>query len=326
MDRSPLEIALDHTRHHPLALHPKPPPVHAMPDFRGILTRRPYSPASLDAYRLRSSSSSSSSSLPATAPPVVTPASSSPTSSPPRSSSEPSLPPISSILAGTVDAPRSQSWSASLPPASHLHSHTSPTSAAVPIPILTTSSSSNKDTPASSLANSPALSSVFSLAGSPYSVASDLPPCSLSSSSSSLSSHESDYGYFYKRPTSPTPTPALPPEAGCQTDGPIDNDSRPAAYNSYYCPVRNSLPPPPVVGSPRSHQSDSAGSPTPSTGGPDRYACPMCSRAFSRPSSLRIHTHSHTGEKPFVCGHHGCGKAFSVRSNMKRHERGCHAV
>ncbi|OAA40055.1 C2H2 conidiation transcription factor FlbC [Metarhizium rileyi] len=57
----------------------------------------------------------------------------------------------------------------------------------------------------------------------------------------------------------------------------------------------------------------------------DRYICPTCSKAFSRPSSLRIHSHSHTGEKPFRCPHTGCGKAFSVRSNMKRHERGCHS-
>lgn len=56
----------------------------------------------------------------------------------------------------------------------------------------------------------------------------------------------------------------------------------------------------------------------------DRYICQTCSKAFSRPSSLRIHSHSHTGEKPFKCPHVGCGKAFSVRSNMKRHERGCH--
>lgn len=56
----------------------------------------------------------------------------------------------------------------------------------------------------------------------------------------------------------------------------------------------------------------------------DRYICGICDKAFSRPSSLRIHSHSHTGEKPFRCPYRGCGKAFSVRSNMKRHERGCH--
>jgi uncharacterized Zn-finger protein len=56
----------------------------------------------------------------------------------------------------------------------------------------------------------------------------------------------------------------------------------------------------------------------------DRYICNTCNKAFSRPSSLRIHSYSHSGEKPFKCPHAGCGKAFSVRSNMKRHERGCH--
>ncbi|KAM3454792.1 hypothetical protein MY3296_002770 [Beauveria thailandica] len=58
----------------------------------------------------------------------------------------------------------------------------------------------------------------------------------------------------------------------------------------------------------------------------DKYLCPTCNKAFSRPSSLRIHSHSHTGEKPYKCAHPGCGKAFSVRSNMKRHERGCHSA
>lgn len=57
----------------------------------------------------------------------------------------------------------------------------------------------------------------------------------------------------------------------------------------------------------------------------DRYICQTCNNAFSRPSSLRIHSRSHTGEKPFKCPHAGYGKAFSVRSNMQRHESGCHS-
>ena len=47
--------------------------------------------------------------------------------------------------------------------------------------------------------------------------------------------------------------------------------------------------------------------------------CHECNKSFSRPSSLRIHTFSHTGEKPFVCPEPGCTKRFSVRSNMRRH-------
>ena len=72
------------------------------------------------------------------------------------------------------------------------------------------------------------------------------------------------------------------------------------------------------------HHHFSPSSIPPYSQSPDRYLCTQCSKAFSRPSSLKIHMHSHTGEKPFKCGHPGCGKAFSVRSNMKRHEKGCH--
>lgn len=91
-------------------------------------------------------------------------------------------------------------------------------------------------------------------------------------------------------------------------------------------PPQHYAPPPPGQWQPTAHHhylNPSQGPTYPQS--QDRYICPQCSKAFSRPSSLRIHSHSHTGEKPFQCPHAGCGKAFSVRSNMKRHERGCHS-
>ncbi|AEO65283.1 308362fa-c086-4fea-b22f-cfaa2cd805f4 [Thermothielavioides terrestris] len=101
----------------------------------------------------------------------------------------------------------------------------------------------------------------------------------------------------------------------------------------YQRPLPQTFPPPlpvsvtlaPAPGNPWQHHHYIA----PSASGSypqsqDRYICQTCNKAFSRPSSLRIHSHSHTGEKPFKCPFPGCGKAFSVRSNMKRHERGCH--
>lgn len=51
------------------------------------------------------------------------------------------------------------------------------------------------------------------------------------------------------------------------------------------------------------------------------YECPYCGKLFSRPSSLKIHSNSHTGEKPFACPVQDCGRSFSVLSNMRRHAR-----
>lgn len=52
-----------------------------------------------------------------------------------------------------------------------------------------------------------------------------------------------------------------------------------------------------------------------------RYMCHYCEKSFIRPSSLRTHTYSHTGQKPFECAFEGCDKRFSVLSNMRRHMR-----
>ncbi|KAH9853252.1 hypothetical protein C2E23DRAFT_728858 [Lenzites betulinus] len=52
-----------------------------------------------------------------------------------------------------------------------------------------------------------------------------------------------------------------------------------------------------------------------------RHACGICHRRFNRPSSLRIHMNSHTGEQPFECPFPGCSRRFSVNSNMRRHYR-----
>ncbi|KAG7700942.1 hypothetical protein KL951_001057 [Ogataea haglerorum] len=49
--------------------------------------------------------------------------------------------------------------------------------------------------------------------------------------------------------------------------------------------------------------------------------CFICQKVFNRPSGLKIHMYSHTGEKPFRCQWKSCGKPFSVRSNLIRHHK-----
>ncbi|CAH1765387.1 13773_t:CDS:2 [Entrophospora sp. SA101] len=49
---------------------------------------------------------------------------------------------------------------------------------------------------------------------------------------------------------------------------------------------------------------------------PKRYKCEICQKRFTRPSSLQTHMYSHTGEKL-----DGCGRHFSVVSNLRRHQK-----
>ncbi|ORZ01045.1 hypothetical protein BCR43DRAFT_406057, partial [Syncephalastrum racemosum] len=50
-----------------------------------------------------------------------------------------------------------------------------------------------------------------------------------------------------------------------------------------------------------------------------RFICDYCTRSFPKPSALKIHIYTHTGEKPYSCDKPGCNKAFSCASNLRRH-------
>jgi hypothetical protein len=67
-----------------------------------------------------------------------------------------------------------------------------------------------------------------------------------------------------------------------------------------------------------------------------KHKCKVCDKRFTRPSSLQTHIYSHTGEKrrlipdlhesmltsaAFACEVEGCGRHFSVVSNLRRHHR-----
>lgn len=52
-----------------------------------------------------------------------------------------------------------------------------------------------------------------------------------------------------------------------------------------------------------------------------KHKCKVCDKRFTRPSSLQTHMYSHTGEKPFQCEVEGCGRQFSVVSNLRRHRK-----
>lgn len=70
-----------------------------------------------------------------------------------------------------------------------------------------------------------------------------------------------------------------------------------------------------------------------------KHKCKICDKRFTRPSSLQTHMYSHTGEKrksdliisllielltncsAYACEAEGCGRHFSVVSNLRRHRK-----
>ncbi|XP_041950213.1 transcription factor HIVEP2a [Alosa sapidissima] len=58
---------------------------------------------------------------------------------------------------------------------------------------------------------------------------------------------------------------------------------------------------------------------------PGRYVCNYCGRACAKPSVLKKHIRSHTGERPYPCG--PCGFSFKTKSNLYKHRKShAHAI
>jgi hypothetical protein len=49
------------------------------------------------------------------------------------------------------------------------------------------------------------------------------------------------------------------------------------------------------------------------------FQCPVCKRTFTRRSSCKRHSHTHTGVRNHICLEPGCNKRFALKSTLKRH-------
>ncbi|KAL9618796.1 MAG: hypothetical protein Q9160_006519 [Pyrenula sp. 1 TL-2023] len=134
-----------------------------------------------------------------------------------------------------------------------------------------------------------------------------------SSSVSSLSSHSRDYPYYS--------TPSVAGSVDSATD--YSSAASDAGYDSVTS--NRTLPPPSQllgVNLPPAPQSMMGQfSSKMSSNTQKKHKCKVCDKRFTRPSSLQTHMYSHTGEKPYACDVEGCGRHFSVVSNLRRHKK-----
>ncbi|XP_048866900.1 zinc finger protein PLAG1 isoform X1 [Brienomyrus brachyistius] len=49
------------------------------------------------------------------------------------------------------------------------------------------------------------------------------------------------------------------------------------------------------------------------------FPCHLCEKAFNSVEKLKVHSYSHTGERPYRCSHPDCSKAFVSKYKLLRH-------